>query len=324
MTVDIRDVKTFANLEKSFTLEEFWGMIEDNLPVRVGTNPTPEEAQEEMRNREHTKMFLAEIQLRYPGMSLTEVRLRYLGAPHWHLVTESINAINAYRTITNGIAYQTITANIVRQEITKMERALGLPDTTPPPVPPPATPVDAFLTLLAARRGAYTWIPGPSKTFTEWVNSPLPLDYPLPITAEINCWEAVLAAAAEAGLVPMGALRGSHLNTGRPAGRPLKTRTTTERLLGFLISKGTEKVTHDPATPGKNDINAGDVIVIERNMQHVVAVVTPNREQYRRIQVMSLWNGVSGGIFGLVKLEEVLRDGWRFQHSSLKELAQQD
>ncbi|MEU4235064.1 hypothetical protein AB0F17_63260 [Nonomuraea sp. NPDC026600] len=323
MTVNVRDVEAFANLGK--TLEEFWGWIEDNLPARVGYYPTPKEAQEEMRDREHTKMFLAEIQLRYPGMSLTEMRLRYPGDPHWHLVTGSIKAINAYRTITDGIAYQTITAKIVRQEITKMERALGLPDTTPP-VPPPATRVDAFLTLLADRRGAYTWIPGPSETFTEWVNDPSALDHPLPVTARINCWEAVLAAAAEAGLVSMEVLRGSYLSDDgqSTADRPLKTRTTAERLLGFLVSKGTKKVTHNLETPGENDINAGDVILIEGNMHHVVAVVTPNREQYRSIQVMSLWNGVSGGIFGLVKLKEVLLDDWRFQYSSLKELPQQD
>ncbi|MEU4235063.1 hypothetical protein AB0F17_63255 [Nonomuraea sp. NPDC026600] len=316
MTVNARDVESFLDdltlLRKRLSNVEFAEQTA-NGTLQVGFHLSPFSGlptSQEMRDREHTKMFLTEIQLRYPGMSLTEIRRRYPGVFARDFVMASVSAINEHSTIT---------AKIVREMITMQEALRGLASTTPP-VPPPATPVDAFLTLLADRRGAYTWIPGPSETFTEWVNDPSALDHPLPVTARINCWEAVLAAAAEAGLVSIEVLRGSYLSD--------DGQRTADHLFDVFVREGTKEVNH-PA-PGENDVDAGDVILIpcDKPMHHVVAVVTPNREQYRRIQVMSLWSGVSGGIFGLVELADVLphipETSTTLRYCSLKELARQD
>jgi hypothetical protein len=240
-------------------------------------------------------MFLTEIQLRYPG-----------GGPPENLVDASIAAVNQH---------DTITAPLIRQQITSVETQLGLPPTEPAAAQI-GNPVQLFLERLAARRGAYTWAPGPSPAFTIWLNGPSPLEYSPPLTAAINCWEAVLVAAAESGLVPLGTVRGAYI------GQDVPTMQTdvADRVLYVLIRMGATQVDHADNTPGANAINAGDVVLMEGTdgpLHHVVAVTAADLGEYRNVRVMSLWNGVSGGVFGQVTLDSLLPKRGRFWYAPL-------
>ena len=250
-------------------------VLDDHLPLPpLNGYPTPQQKQD----REHTKMFLTEIQLRYPAGP---------GAPP-NLVTAAITAVNMHPTIT---------APIVRQEISNQENLLGLPDSAPV-VPVPADARADFLDRLAARRGAYTWVPGPSQAFTTWVQGPSPLEYRIGITAQINCWEAVLVAAAESGLVSLGTVRGAYIGN-----------NVAERVLYVLVRTGATAVNHAANSPGANGINAGDVILIDGAtgpLHHVVAATVPNPADYRNVEVMSLWTAVGGGLFNQATLGELL------------------
>src|SRR5262245_11635910 len=117
---------------------------------------------QQLRDREHTKIFLAEIQLRYPDRPPLE-----------NLVNASIDAINLHATIPPPV---------VRREISNQENILLMPNTAPA-VQASATPVQDFLARLAARRGAYNWAGGTSQAFTNWVNGPSPLEHPLNLAA---------------------------------------------------------------------------------------------------------------------------------------------
>lgn len=250
-----------------------WMVLGDGLPLApLGGMPTRREKQD----HEHTRMFLTEIQLRYPA------------GPPEDLVEASISAVNRH---------QTITAPLVRQEITAVERQLDLPSTEPV-VRAPANAVQPFLERLAARRGANTWVPGPSTAFTEWVHGPSPLEYPLSITARINCWEAVLVAAAESGLVSLGTVRGAYTGT-----------DVADRVLYVLSRMGMTRVDHAVDILGANAIRAGDVVLIEGAdgpTDHVVAVIGEDQADYRKVQVMSLWNRVGVNMFGQTTLDAVL------------------
>jgi hypothetical protein len=266
-------------------------VLGDQLPMPP---PRVNATREELQDQDHTRMFLTEIQLRYPA------------APPENLVDASILAINQHPTIT---------APLIRQHITAVEAQLGLPSTEPAVVPP-ANPIQPFLERLAARRGAYTWVPGPSTVFTAWVHGPSPLEYPPPITAAINCWEAVLVAAAESGLVSLGMVRGAYI------GRDVPTigRDVSDRVLYVLLRMGATQVDHAENTPGANAINTGDVILIEGAdgpLQHVVAVTAADHADYRNVKVMSLWNGVSGGVFGQATLDSLLPVRTRLYYARL-------
>ena len=267
-----------------------WAVLGDGLPLPpVRANAT----RQDQRDQEHARIFLTEIQLRYPA-----------GAPE-DLVDASIAAINRH---------QTITGVLVRQQITSVERQLNL-QITEPALPPLDNPVPIFLERLAARRGAYNWTKGPSTAFTAWVHGPSPLEYPLRITAAINCWEAVLVAAAESGLISLGTVRGAYISQDAPIG------DLANRVLYVLCRTGATPFDHDGNAAGANAINAGDVVLIENDigdaLHHVVAVTAADHADYSRVQVMSLWNGVSGGLFGQVPLGSLLPERTRFWYASL-------
>ena len=145
------------------------------------------------RSREETVMFLEEVDLRYPA-----------GAPQ-NLIANAIKAINSYKVIT---------ALVIRGEISAAEILIGLNDTEPVPLGRPS-PRDRFLELLAQRRGAYTWQAGTTPAFTQWVNSADALTRPLPDDAFLNCWEAVLVAAAQARLVDLTKLCTAYAQSNR-------------------------------------------------------------------------------------------------------------
>lgn len=93
-----------------------------------------------------------------------------------------------------------------------------------------------------------------------------------------------------------------------------------DRVLYVLIRMGATQVDHADNTPGANAINAGDVVLIEGTdgpLHHVVAVTAADLGEYRNVRVMSLWNGVSGGVFGQVTLDSLLPKRGRFWYAPL-------
>jgi hypothetical protein len=256
----------------------------DNIPLKRLAAAAPAKITE----REHTKMYLDEIQLRYPA-----------APPPQNLVTQSINAINANVRITPAL---------VRAQITNQEVALALAPTAPV-VPAPVGALANFLARLEARRGAYNWSPGSSVDFTNWINGLMPLANPLGDNATINCWEAVLVAAAEANVVTILALTNAYAAPNR--------NISVENL---LTANGFTQINHTPHTAGVNNIQAGQVILIDdeaERMHHVVAALVPNPADYHGVIVMSHWGNAGGNVFCKVPLDNVLSPNNTIRYATL-------
>jgi hypothetical protein len=257
----------------------------------------------QIRDREHTNQFLEEIQLRYPG------------GPPAALITNSVAAINALYTV-----HPRITPALVRAEISNQEVALLLPVTAPagPPLGPPAAapgaPVGpaarraALLGRMRARRGSFTWREGRTADFTVWINHAAPFANPISEDATINCWEAVLVAGAESGVVTIAQLTGAY-------GAP----NPDLAVFNLLTHAGTVTVNTANA-PLANNIQPGDVIMIEwvgQNLHHVMVAATANPADYRQVEVLSLWGGLGGGIVARGKLIYLLPENVVFRYSTL-------
>lgn len=251
-----------------------------------------------LRDREHTNLFLEEIQLRYPA-----------GAPA-ALVTASINAINAAFAMGPRI-----TPALVRAEISNQELLLVMPGTAPPAPPAPAAaPVGAparraaLLARMRSRRGAYTWKEGRSADFTAWINNAAPLANPIPDHATINCWEAVLVAAAESGLVTIAQLTHAY-----GAANP------DAAVYNLLTQNGVQQINcTNPAHA--NNIQPGDVIMVEhagQNLHHVMVALTASPADYRQIEVLSLWGTHGGFILSRAALNYLLLPTTVFRYSTL-------
>ncbi|WP_261562668.1 hypothetical protein [Frankia tisae] len=252
----------------------------------------------QIRDREHTTIFLEEIQLRYPA-----------GAPA-HLVTAAINAINAMYAINPRI-----NPALVRAEISNQEIGLMLPGTAPP-APPAAAAVPvgaparraALLERMQSRRGAYTWKEGRSAAFTAWIGGATPLLNPISDNATINCWEAVLVAAAEGGLVTIAQLVHAY-----GAANP------DAAVYNLLTHGGTQQL--NCANPARaNNIQPGDVIMVEnvgQNLHHVMVALTANPADYGLIEVLSLWGTHGGFILSRAALSYMLLPITVFRYSTL-------
>jgi hypothetical protein len=263
---------------------EVRSFLYDNVPLK----PLAGAAAAKITEREHTNMYLDEIHLRYPA-----------ARPPENLVIQSINAINANARITPAL---------VRAQITNQEAALALAPTAPV-VPAPVGPLAIFLARLEARRGAYNWSPGSSVDFNNWITSPAPLANWLGDNATINCWEAVLVAAAEANVVTILALTNAYAVPNR--------NISVENL---LTANGITQINHTPHTAGANNIQAGQVILIDNGaerMHHVVAALVPNPADYRDVIVMSHWGNAGGNVFCKVPLGNVLSPNNTIRHATL-------
>ncbi|MCK9895821.1 hypothetical protein [Frankia sp. AgB32] len=250
----------------------------------------------QLLDREHTRIFLEEIQLRYPA------------GPAAALVAASIAAINAAYAV-----HPRITPALVRAEISNQEHAAGLADTAPPP-PAALGPVGAparraiLLARMQSRRGAYTWKEGRSADFTAWIGGAAPLANPISIDATINCWEAVLVAAAEGGLVTIAQLTQAY-----GAADP------NAAVYNLLTHGGTVTV-NCAAAALANNIHAGDVIMMEhvgQNLHHVMVVLTASPADYRQIEVLSLWGTHGGFIVTRATLSLLIIPTTVFRYSTL-------
>lgn len=226
-----------------------------------GLELPPFSANQDKRNYEETKMFLEEIKLRYP-----------ITLPKDSFVKQVITKLNQ-----NSInTFQTI-----RQAITSQEVAQGLPNTEPP-VPLPVSNKQLFSQLLTQRR--YKWKGGTSPAFKNWISGLSPLEHPLPIDAEINCWEAVLFSAAQAGLVTREQLQVSY-----------DEQDIAKGVYYMITQKLTREINH-PNPVIKNDIQAGDIIMLEvevdpDRVHHVVVALEAYPLDYNNVTVMSLIGG---------------------------------
>lgn len=255
--------------------------------------PAHSPSAQEKLDREDTKLFIDEVMRRsYPQ-----------GADLERLVGESIDKLNSTSPIT---------LDAIRAELDSRAQALGLRRAAPAAAPS-APAIQAFLQALESRLGAYDWAPGPTKAFGKWLDGPSPLEFPLGKDARINCWEAVLVAAAQAGLVTVGTLRGAYLQKdGAEAVFDLLTR-----------GRQLEEISHLPDQPLANDMRAGDVVMLKGvtgDMHHVVAVVVPDRQNYEKVEVMSLWSGnskVGTTRFTRTPLATVLASGVTFRYVHL-------
>jgi hypothetical protein len=264
------------------------------ITMRVPTRSTPAQ----ICDREHTNNFLEEIQLRYPG-----------GAPA-ALVANSIAAINAIHA-----AGPRITPALVRAEISNQEGVLGIPATAPPAPPAaaaapvgPAARRAALLARMRARRGAYTWHRGRSVDFTNWIHHAAPLANPINENATINCWEAVLVAAAEAGVVTIAQLTAAY-----GAANP------DLAVYNLLTHAGHQQMAC--ANPVyANNIQPGDVIMVEHAgspLHHVMVASTANPADYRQVEVMSLWGSHGGFILARGELNYLILPTTVFRYSTL-------
>jgi len=257
------------------------------LPVAAGRAGT--------RDREHTNLFLREIMLRYPA------------GPPAALVTPSIHAINAAPVITPAV---------IRLGITNQEALLALPSTAPAAAPLAvgvggagvAARRAALLARMDGRRGAYTWHSGRNVDFTTWINLPAPLANPLANTVTLSCWEAVLVAAAEAGILTIAQLTAAY--------------GANNYLAAFfnLFTQGGVQLVHGAHAPLANNIQPGDVLMIDytgQALHHVMVAMTTNAADYRQTEVLSLWGAETGDILGRSLLDQVLRDGMTVRRSTL-------
>jgi hypothetical protein len=227
------------------------------------------------RDREETLMLVEQFHQRYPG-----------GVPP-ALYTAVKNAL----TVPAPPAL--VTMGDIRLAIDNAELALMLPNTNPAP-PPPANNVQAFVRLLETRRGAYVWNQGTTAVFNAWANG----GAAIADNAQINCWEAVLFSAQQAGLVGLPALAAAYA--------PGIDREQAIYNL-VILNNGVNVIPHPGA--GANAVQLGDVIMLEdagELLHHVVAVVQPDVLNYHNIVVMSLWNAIGGGGFTRTTLGDLL------------------
>jgi hypothetical protein len=194
----------------------------------------------------------------------------------------------------------------IRRAVTDAESQLNVESTAPLP-PAPTTTAARFLQNLEDRRGSYYWASGRSKAFSAWISLSNPMASPLPTDAQINCWEAVFAAAAEAGLVAIQALRDAY--QAQDAQTALRDDVFGPKVRGMI---------RHPAD-GPNNIASGDFILIAGSdgpLTHVVVTVGADPENYKRIPVMSLWGSIGGGGFVKTTLDRVLLPEAEFVYGS--------
>lgn len=157
--------------------------------------------------------------------------------------------------------------------------------------------VPKFLYLLQARRGAYTWTKGTSSAFRDWLLADNSIENPLPIEANINCWEGVLHSAIRAGLMSLDDVKGAYTEDDVAASL-------------FELLKGRGITTKRLDTGNKTAaMKAGDLVLVEvvgDPMHHVMAVLEPDNDDLGKTKVMSLWSALGGGIFATVLLGEAL------------------
>ncbi|SQE00387.1 MULTISPECIES: hypothetical protein [unclassified Parafrankia] len=250
---------------------------------------------QQIQDREHTNMFLAELLPRYPA------------GPPANLINPSIAAINAHPRIT---------PSVVRIEISNEEAALAIPNTAPAAAPVAAVAAGApagarraaLRARMQARRGAYTWREGRSVAFNAWINGAAPLANPIGDNATINCWEAVLVAAAEAGLVTVAQLTHAY-----GAVDP------DTAVYNLLTAGGVQQINCANAAPA-NNIQAGDVIMVEhagQPLHHVMVVLTADPANFLQIEVLSLWGTLGGFVLGRGELNFLLLPTTVFRYSTL-------
>jgi len=249
----------------------FEEMGEDPKPPIQSLNPQDE------RDYSETKMLIEELKSRYNGNKFPQ---------------------GLVEGLKEKLKKPIITYVDVRTAITYVEKDLKLASTEKLESAP-RTKVELFIKDLKAHRGFYQWEAGGHQAFTECLNPETPSESNLLPDAKINCWEAVLVSAARAGLVDVGKLK--NLYSG--------SKDSQTAVFNMIISYGVTEIKLQEGADRRNEIKAGDVIMIDGPdgpLHHVVAALKANPEDYSKIEVMSLWSGVTGGSFNQAILDELL------------------
>lgn len=146
--------------------------------------------------------------------------------------------------------------------------------------------------------------PGATAVFNAWANG----GAPIADGAQINCWEAALFSAQQAGLVALPALAAAYAQPNRQ-----------QAIYNLIIANnGVNHLAHPGA--GANAIQLGNIVMLEdagELLHHVVTVMHPNPGNYSDIVVMSLWRVVGGGGFTRAALGDFLTDSTTIRYATL-------
>lgn len=233
--------------------------------------------QQQARDHHETEVFVAEFRSLYPGIA-SDQRAE-------QLVRRAIDVL------AEDFGDMPVTLGGIRRAITTAMAEFGGP---PPMSGTPFThkraDVAKFVNLLESRRGAYRWGSGVvGNNFQEWILGEAPADNPLLSGASLNCWEAVLAAAVESGLLPVEEVRSPYaVRDVEGAVRRLLLNRLPE--LGKPVHEHTDSFSN----PARllNDVQPGAIVMVHGEagpLHHVVAAVGSSPADWRNIPVASLW-----------------------------------
>ncbi|WP_157734097.1 MULTISPECIES: hypothetical protein [unclassified Frankia] len=254
--------------------------------------PLGQHEPKKLLDREHTHLFLAELERRYPNYQHNAT----LTSP---FLAASITAINLHPRITRAV---------VTHELSQAEAVLGMANTDHPR-PVPATQVERLIDWLEAHRGDFTWQGEPEQNqlggisdYQAWLNGPTPLANPPGPDTRLICWEVVLLAAANVGIYSVAQLRTAY------AGNKLAGTFALFSTHGRVDIQNNGRSGFAVA----NQIQAGDAIMIKStaaDFDHVVVAASPDPANLRNIEVLSLWNRGTGGVLGRTLLDNLIIDG---------------
>jgi hypothetical protein len=247
-------------------------LVED-VPLRPDTSGVAQQA----RDHHETEVFVTEFRSLYPRLA-SDQRAEQL-------------VVRALDALANEFGDRPVTLAGIRRAISTAMAELGAPA---PVLGAPFTheraDIAKFVNLLESRRGAYRWGSGVvGNDFEEWILGEAPADNPLGSGASLNCWEAVLAAAVESGLLPVEEVRS-----------PYRLRDTEGAVQHLLLNRLPElgKPVHEHtdsfSNPARlvNGVQPGAIVMMHGEagpLHHVVAAVGSSPTDWRNIPVASLW-----------------------------------
>jgi hypothetical protein len=281
---------------------ERWLFANEAFKVtNLGTGATPKA----YGDYHDTKLFMEVLESEFETVILTIQTTGEDKVKFWTNVKAVIAELNKGEVITKKDILAKIKANDPLSFLAKedFEALLGEQKEK--------TPLEKFLSHLEERRGAYQWHGAVGPALPEWLKQANPLQEMLTPTAQINCWEAVLVAAVQANLIPVQRLQQIYQNGNVEA-----------------LIKGVRELflAHNPGVIKRSDnnlnnpIEKGEVLMLGIGlalMEHVIVVKEAAPDDYRNIEVYSLWGKESGNKLITAKLGDLLTGISEIRHLNL-------